>query len=137
MRRIYTLVVVTVIMLMVALTGSAHNEVESADSNGCDVTIVSAADIDAAEGMISEAPQVPQTIPVRRIVPTTTSSGFSMSRIVRLYHNLSLRQLAQCADKLLSSLCSKHSTVFTGTISPYNFTRSCDYYVYALRVIVI
>lgn len=127
----------TVIMLMVAMTGSAHNG-SNTDNDSNDATVVvSDAGISAAEGMISEAPQVPQTIPVRRIAPTTGGSGFSVSRIIRLCHNLSMKQLAQCTDLLLASQCSRHSTLFTGATSPYNFTRSCEYYVYALRVIVI
>ena len=94
--------------------------------------------ISAAAGMLSETPQVPQTVPVRRIVTTTTSgSAFSLSRIIRLCHNLSMRQLALASDRILASQCSVHSSVFAGAPAPYNVTRACEYYVYALRVIVI
>lgn len=153
MRKIYTLVVIAVVMFMTTIAASvfcysvdgdasqAEQTTLMAEGDGGDseeAAVAARAGIAASEGIIGNAPQVPQTIPVRRIMPSTlTGSGFSVSRIIRMHHNLSLRQLAQCADKLLSSLCCKHSTVFTGAVSPYNFTRSCEYYVYALRVIVI
>lgn len=149
MRRIYTLVIIAVVMLMITATAcvygnSAGGGVAQTEqttprtvAEDEDSALTAASSIAASEGIISNAPQVPQTIPVRRVIPSSTGSGFSISRIIRLCYNLSMRQLAQCADKLLSSLCCKHSTVFTGAVSPYNFTRSCEYYVYALRIIVI
>ena len=149
MRRIYTLVVIAVVMLMMTVAASvyfnsANGDVSLmeqispvADADNDDTAVTATLGLAANEGIISNMPQVPQTIPVRRIMPSSTGSGFSISRIIRLCHNLSMRQLAQSADKLLSSLCCRHSTVFTGAVSPYNFTRSCEYYVYALRVIVI
>lgn len=87
-------------------------------------------------GTLSEAPQVPQTIPVRRIMPTTTG-GFSLLRIIRLCCNLTTQQLAAGTDRILNSLCSCYAEVFAGAMMPFDCTRSCEYYVYALRMIVI
>ena len=121
-----------------SMAGDMSNSMADDMSDGSrSATVLSATGLTSAEGIIIEAPQVPQTIPVRRLVTSSSSGGFSMLRIIRLYHNLCIRQLAQCADVLLASLCSKSCSVFAGAATPYNFTRSCEYYVYALRIIVI
>lgn len=143
-RKTYILLslfVITFVVAMVSLPDSTKTEevacVEENVPLGEEMESFSSG-ISAAAGMLSEAPQVPQTVPVRRVVTTTTSgSAFSLSRIIRLCHNLSMRQLALASDRILASLCSVHSSVFAGAPAPYNVTRACEYYVYALRVIVI
>lgn len=99
--------------------------------------VVSDADFMPSEGVISEAPQVPVTMPVRRVLSPTTSSGFSLSRVIRLQHNLSIAQLAILANTIIDSISKGENSVFAVLRMPYNHSRSCEYYVYALRMIVI
>jgi len=145
-RIIYILLALFVITFVVTMSAPSFSQAttEEEERELCTQTSSAGEDIESvasclsdASGIVSEAPQVPQTVPVRRIVTTTTSSGFSLSRIIRLCHNLSMRQLALHADRLLASLCSTRNNVFTGAPSPNNVTRACEYYVYALRMIVI
>ena len=144
-RIIYILLALFVVTFVVTMSAPSFSQAaEEEERELCTQTSSAGEDIESvasclsdASGIVSEAPQVPQTVPVRRIVTTTTSSGFSLARIIRLCHNLSMRQLALHADRLLASLCSTRNNVFTGAPSPNNVTRACEYYVYALRMIVI
>ena len=105
-------------------------------NENCEVS--AAAGIDAKAGMITEAPQVPQTVPVRRIMTTSSNGeGFSMSRIVRWYHNLSIGQLAMATDRMLGSMGDIGNGSSADAPAPLYFVKSCEYYVYALRMIVI
>lgn len=141
LRRLYTLLTASVVILLITAVSGVHN----AERDVCiadvpqeeGVTVTVASDITATEGIISEAPQVPQTIPVRRVMSPTSSGGMSLSRIVRPCYNLSLKQLATDMDILLNSLTNKGGDAFAGALSPYNCTRSCEYYVFALRSIII
>ncbi|MBQ9561447.1 MAG: hypothetical protein IJV10_04100 [Prevotella sp.] len=139
LRRLYILVTVAVVSLMMtANTATPLSCAESgtpAEQENEEVT--ASQSITATEGTISEAPQVPQTVPVRRLASTTSSGSMSLSRIVRPCYNLTLKQLATYTDVLLHSQTSKHSDVFTGAASPYNCSRACEYYVFALRSIII
>ena len=89
-------------------------------------------------GVITEVPQVPQTIPVRRVIATSSSgAGFSVSRIARWCYNLTIDLLAEATDRLLRSRSDVGSYVMMGAVAPHYYTKSCEYYVYALRMIII